>query len=107
MFKNLGIRYLFSDAFDNMVNGVMDKNIDKTQFIDKTHYWNFSKKTFRDFLNEKNRNDIWQDFKKPLNVVGTHPNKTGYKIISEEIYNFLEKNEILKYKLEKNINPFL
>lgn len=104
MFKNLGIRYLFCDAFDNMINRDVSKEIDKSVFIDIKHYWGLKTNTFRDFLENFNRNDVWQDYKKPNSSIGTHPNKTGYKLISEEIYKFIIENNILNYNLKEKLN---
>jgi len=104
MFKNLGIRYLFCDAFDNMIDRYISKEIDKSDLIDIKHYWGLKTNTFRGFLENFNRNDIWQDYKKPNSFIGTHPNKTGYKLISEEIYKFLIENNILNYNLKEKLN---
>lgn len=97
IFKQLGIRYLFCDGFDLMLRKQIIKEIDKTNFIDKTCYWGFSEKTFKDFLFDLKRKDIWED-NEPWteNTVGKHPNKNGYKLISEELYDFILKNKIIE-----------
>ena len=103
MFKNLGIRYLFCDGFDTMVNFNLDKNIDKTEFIDKNHYWNFSKKTFRDFLLETKQSNVWENYKKDNNN-DKHPSKHGYKLISTELFEFINKKNLLEYEINNPIN---
>ena len=103
MFKNLGIRYLFCDGFDTMVDFNLDKNIDKTEFIDKNHYWNFSKKTFRDFLLETEQSNIWENYKNRSNK-DKHPNKYGYKLIATELFEFINKKNLLEYEINNPIN---
>ena len=103
MFKNLGIRYLFCDGFDTMVDFNLDKNIDKTEFIDKNHYWNFSKKTFRDFLLETEQFNIWENSKNRFNK-DKHPNKYGYKLIATELFEFINKKNLLEYEINNPIN---
>lgn len=96
MFKNLGIRYLFCDAFDLMVK----ENTLTTQksFIDINHYFGFSKKTMRDFLDETQRKDVWEDNIKWGNVYGKHPSKIGYQIIAQQMYIFINEKNLLEYE---------
>ena len=107
MFEKIGIRYLFCDAFDIMIKNDYLVSIDKTDLINKNHYWGFIDKTFKEYLIEKNRKDVWEDGNLWLDtVVGKHPNKNGYQLISDELYRFIKENNILNYKtkqIEKRI----
>ena len=102
MFNEMGIRYLFCDAFDLLIKHPINQEIDKTNLINKQHYWGFANKTFKDFLVETNRKNVWEDNSlfNP-NQLGKHPNKNGYKLIAEEIFNFIQKNNLLRYDLKE------
>jgi hypothetical protein len=74
----------------------LNKKDDVTHTIDKSTYWGFRKQTFRDFLNKTNRLDIWEHQDTTYNTRATqHPNKEGYKLISQELYNYIVKNNII------------
>ncbi len=107
MFEKIGIRYVFCDAFDIMIKMGSYYEDNKTHLINKNHYWGFGDKTFRKFLAEKNRKDIWENNKLWLDdVAGIHPNKNGYKIIADELYSFIKEKDLLNYdtkKIEKKI----
>lgn len=107
MFTELGIRFLFGDAFDMMISPDIFSEIDKTSYINKKHYWNFSNKTFRDILIETKRADVWEDNRKFLNTPGKHPNNNGYKLISDEIYNWIIKENLLYYSTKKPQIPII
>lgn len=83
------IKYIMADGFDKMV---IDLNVvdDVTHLINNFTYWNFMKKTFKDFLIET-KTDCFESIDTP----GKHPNKLGYNLISEEFYNYIVKNTIL------------
>lgn len=86
-----GINYMMCDAFEPMIT---DKNYEN--FIDNSKYWGFSTKTFRDFLNNTDRLDIWEHTDVNYKTRATqHPNIEGYNLISEEIYNYIVKNNII------------
>jgi len=106
MFDKMGIRYLFCDAFDSMVSFNILKEIDKTNFINQKNYWNFKTKTLRDFLEESKKSSIWQDFKMIKKNEVKHPNMNGYKLIAEELYNWIQENNLL-IKKETQINLFI
>jgi hypothetical protein len=97
MFTELGIRFLFVDAFDIMISPNIIKEVDKTSFIKKEHYWNFSTKTCKDLLIETNRADVWQDYKKFVNTAGKHPNSNGYELIAHDLYNWIIDKNLLYY----------
>jgi hypothetical protein len=90
-----GIKYIMCDSFEPMLID-LDKKDDVTHTIDKSTYWGFRKETFRDFLNKTNRLDIWEHQDTIYSTRATqHPNKEGYKLISEELYNYIVKNNII------------
>jgi hypothetical protein len=86
-----GIKYIMCDAFERMITNDIYK-----KHINTTNYWGFDDKTFRDFLNNTNRLDIWEHTDVNFKTRATqHPNKEGYNLISKEIYNYIVKNNIL------------
>jgi lysophospholipase L1-like esterase len=105
MFDRIGVRYVFCDAFDTMIKKNILKEIDKTDYINKNHYWNFSNKTFKDHLCETNKKEVWED--KQLwddnHYGGKHPSKFGYQLIAKELYHWILEKNILNY-ITKDIN---
>ena len=97
MFTELGIRFLFVDAFDIMVTPKIIKEVDKTTIIRKEHYWNFSTKTCKDLLIETDRADVWQDYRKFTSTAGKHPSNNGYKMIAQNLYTWIIKENLLYY----------
>lgn len=99
MFDRIGIRYVFCDAFDKMIKKNISKEIDKTNYINKNHYWNFSNKTFKDYLCETNKKEVWEDrqFWNDTKYGGKHPSKFGYEIIAKELYDWILDKNILNY----------
>lgn len=96
MFNQLGIRYLFCDAFDIMVSKNINELINKTHLINTNRYWGFGDKTMADLLMETKRKDMWDDGKRwESDVAGKHPNKNGYNLIAEELYTYVLNNDIL------------
>ena len=91
MLSFLDIKYIMCDSFESMLID-LEKKDDITEFIDKKYYWNFGIKTFRTYLNEINKIDLWeyQDEKFETRA-SQHPNHIGYEIISQELYEFIEK----------------
>lgn len=105
MFEKIGIRYLFCDAFDNMIKEDITAEIDKTSLINKTHYWGFPNKTMKDILIETNLKNVWEDGNLWLNnKSGKHPSKYGYELMANELYRWIIKKNILTYKTNK-LNP--
>lgn len=91
LLKYYGIKYIMCDAFEPMIN-----DSDYTKLIDTTNYWGFGNKTFRDLLNDTNRLDIWEHTDANFKTRATqHPNIAGYNLISEELYNYIVKNNII------------
>lgn len=97
MFKELGIRYLFCDAFDTMIRKDIDIIVDKTQLIDNNRYWGYQTKTMADLLIDTNRKDVWEDNIHWSDIVGKHPNSNGYKFIADELFGFINNNNLLYY----------
>jgi hypothetical protein len=95
LLEHYGIKYIMCDSFESMIMD-LNKKDDVKHNIDKKYYWNFNEKTFRDFLNETNRLDIWEHQDTTYNTRATqHPNKIGYNLISEELYGYIKNNKIL------------
>jgi len=105
MFDRIGVRYVFCDAFDTMIKKNILKEIDKTDYINKNHYWNFSNKTFKDHLCETNKKEVWEDKKlwDDNHYGGKHPSKFGYQLIAKELYHWILEKNILNY-ITKDIN---
>ena len=89
LFEHYDIRYIMADAFDKMIVDLNSKD-NITHLINKFTYWQFANKTMREHL-EQTKMDCFENTDNP----GKHPNKLGYKLISEEFYNYIVKNGIL------------
>lgn len=104
MFKNLGIRYMFCDAFDLMIK---DTNFNHSKnFLDINHYFGYPNKTIKDFLVNTKRNDVWEDnVGWSSKIYGKHPSKLGYETIANKMYEFIIEKNILSYETNifKNI----
>lgn len=95
------INYLFCDAFDKMINN-MNTLDDKTHNINKESYWQFGKKTIKDLLIETSDKMMWETPEYSIfEVPGMHPSELGYKTISEELYNYIISNNIIRYNSNK------
>ncbi len=95
--KNLGIRYVFCDAFDVMIRKDIVAEVDKTALIENKNYWGYREKTFADFLINLKRKDVWEDGNYWTNsTAGKHPSGLGYKMIAEELYRFISDNNLLQ-----------
>jgi lysophospholipase L1-like esterase len=103
VFKQLGIKYIFCDAFDTMITKHINHTIDKSYLIDDKQYWGYKEKTFADFLINLNRKDVWEDGTHWVkNTVGKHPSSVGYKLIAEELYEHMQNNNLLENIKIKN-----
>ena len=103
LFEHYNIIYVMADAFDKMIIDI-NKDDDKTNHINNNLYWNFSLKTFKDYLSDLKDTSVWEDNLPFENAVGKHPSKLGYKKIAEELYRFISSNGILNTKFDKRIN---
>jgi lysophospholipase L1-like esterase len=105
IFKELGIKYLFCDAFDDMIGNDIISEIDKSNLIDNSRYWGYREKTFADFLIDSKRSDVWEDnnYWNKL-TAGKHPNNNGYQLIAEELYKFILNSNLMKPDANKSKN---
>jgi hypothetical protein len=103
IFKELGIRYVFCDAFDTMINKNIDVLVDKTHLIDGNRYWGYRDKTMVDLLINTNRKDVWENnLLWTHNTEGKHPSNNGYKLIANELYKFINEGNLLVHNKSKN-----
>lgn len=103
MFKQMGLRYVFCDAFDTMINNKIIDEVNKSDLIDESHYWGYKNKTMADLLIESKRKDVWEDDNYwTENTAGKHPNNNGYKMIADELYRFISENSLLNHNTKQN-----
>jgi hypothetical protein len=91
-----------------MVTNVKPEN-DKTNYINKTSYWGFDDKTFKDLLISTNDRNVWESPQIDImKVPGAHPSELGYKIIADELFNFIgeNKSDIIRFTEQKKIKIF-
>jgi len=93
LFEYYNIKYLMCDAFDSMVVDP-NKTDDVSNLINTKNYWEYRKKTMRDFLKEKNT-DCFEDIKMIKKNPAQHPNTNGYNLISQELYNYIVDNNTI------------
>jgi hypothetical protein len=93
LFKEYEINNLMIDAFDKMVHHIQPSD-DITHLINKKNYWQFDKSTMRDFLISTETN-CFETLQSIDENPAQHPNSLGYNLISEEIYNYIIKNNII------------
>ena len=100
----LGIRYVFCDGFDTMITKNINPSVDKTDFIDKNRYWGYQTKTMADLLINTNRKDVWEDNQLwSSEQSGKHPSDNGYKLIANELFKFINDNNLLNHIESKKI----
>jgi lysophospholipase L1-like esterase len=105
MFKEMGIQYLFCDAFDTMISKNIICEIDNTNLIDSNRYWGYREKTFAEFLIDLKRRDVWEDNNYwSQSTSGKHPSNTGYQLIAEELYKFILNSNLLENNIDKDKN---
>ena len=94
MLEEYDVNYLMLDAFDMMVQDLNRKD-DVTHLINKKRYWEFEKQTIRDFLIKVSDESAWE-YPNPFEEIPSkHPNENGYKLISEELYNYIIGNKLI------------
>ena len=102
LFNEMGIGYLFCDAFDIMINKTIDQLVDKTDLINGDRYWGYQNKTMANLLIDTNRKDVWEDGNNWINITaGKHPSNNGYKLIADELYKFINEYNLLTYSKPK------
>jgi hypothetical protein len=108
MFKEMGIQYLFCDAFDNMISKNVISEIDYGNLIDDSRYWGYKEKTFANFLIDLKRKDVWEDNSYwSQSTQGKHPNNFGYKLIAEELCGFILNSNLITDKNSKRKNNLI
>ena len=93
LLNHYNIKYIMMESFEKMVQPPL-KN-DYLKLIDTVPIFGNLKTTFREILNKLDRNDIWEHVERYDTRATQHPNKEGYKIIADELYQFINKNNIL------------
>ena len=85
------IKYFMVDAFDKMVNTYsMNESDNYLNLINTKKYWEFETISMKEYL-EKTNTDCFENNTEP----GKHPNSFGYNLISQELYNYILKNNII------------
>lgn len=106
LFESIGIPYLFVNAFENVVS-------DKISFYNqiKKENWILPNYTLSEYLLDRKGEideslpySLWEDDYKNVKKChdGPHPNRIGYKFISELIYHEIIKRKLIKKKNEAN-----
>ena len=54
-----------------------------------------------DLLIDTKQNDVWEDNESWSDIVGKHPNSNGYKFIADELFSFIDNNNLLNYDAVK------
>ena len=93
LFEFYDIKYVMADAFDMMVVDPNETD-DVSNMIKTKYYWEYRKKTMRDFLYES-KLDCFEDIKMMTTNPAQHPNTLGYNLISVEFNNYIVKNNII------------
>jgi len=93
LFEFYDIKYVMADAFDMMVVNPNETD-DVSNIIKTKHYWEYRKKTMKDFLCESKSN-CFEDRKMMAKNPAQHPNILGYNLISVEFNNYIVKNNII------------
>jgi hypothetical protein len=105
IFKQMGIQYIFCDAFDTMISKDIIGEVDNSNLIDNSRYWGYKEKTFSDFLIDLKKRYVWEDNNYwNESVAGKHPNNNGYKLIAEELYKFILKSNLIESDINKSKN---
>ncbi len=104
IFNELGIRYLFCDAFDIMITKNINLSDDKTHLIDNNRYWGYQTKTIANLLIDTNRKDVWENNSYWTDdTSGKHPSSNGYNLIADELFKFINDNDLLKHNELKDL----
>ena len=93
LFEEYNIKYIMCESFEYMIHYPLDNNF--TEHMNKNTIFGELKLSFRDVLNNLNRKDIWEHEDKYDSRATQHPNKKGYKIIAEELFNFIKTNKVI------------
>jgi len=93
LFEEYNIKYIMSESFEYMVQDPLGN--DFTEHINNQTIFGELKLSFRDLLNKMNRKDIWEHVDRYDTRATQHPNKEGYKIIADELFNFIKSNKLI------------
>jgi hypothetical protein len=87
-FAHYKIKYVLCDGIEDMFIG-LNSEYDKTHLINSKYYWGYRNNTFRNWLIERTDETFWEH-KDRWDTRGTqHPNVLGYKMIGDELANFI------------------
>lgn len=92
--EEYGVKHLMLDAFDMMIQN-LNKQDDITHLINKKNYWGFRKQSIKDYILKTKDDSLWENVNSIEEIISKHPNKKGYNLISEEIYNYIVENNII------------
>ena len=87
--KHYKINYVFCDGIENMFLG-LDVSYDKTHLIKSESYWGYKEDTFRNWLIKRTDSTFWEYNENWESRSTQHPNTNGYKLIGDELYNFIQ-----------------
>jgi len=87
------IKYIMMESFEPMLEYPL-KN-DYLKLINTDKIYGKLKTTFRDVLNMYDSKDIWERGYNYDTVATQHPNKIGYNLISDKLFEFIKDNTIL------------
>jgi len=93
LLNEYNIKYLMLESFESMINYPLVNNY--MNLIDIDIIYGNLKKTMRDVLNEYNDAGIWETPQDYDLHATQHPNKYGYELISNNMYDFIKSNNII------------
>ena len=89
-FAHYKINYVLCDGIEDMFLGV-SKDYDKTHLVETKNYWGCMQTTFREWLIQHTDETYWEYQENWDNRSTQHPNREGYRLISNELYSFIKK----------------
>jgi len=87
-FAHYKINYILCDGIEDMFLGIHSE-FDKTHLINKDKYWGCMNTTFRYWLINRTDNSFWEYGDNWDTRSTQHPNIKGYKLIADELFNFI------------------
>ena len=94
LFEHYNIKYIFSEGLELMVDNPLKEN-DNRDLIKYENYYGGGLVTFREFLIKTKFKNIWEISDNYKTIATQHPNKEGYKIIADELFNFIRTNKVI------------
>ena len=89
------VEWLKRARYEGRTPGLDYRKDDITHLINKKNYWGFAKQTIRDYIVKVSDESAWEYPNSFEEIPSKHPNEKGYNLISEEIYNYIVKNNII------------